>query len=207
MIDLIAVVADGHQEKVLEALFLRIPKSSGTSVFSFDIIKNAGKDSGTYNDSHELLRPFINQYRFALVVFDFDGSGVEHLSREQVEKNVQELLDKNGWQDRSAVIVIRPELENWMWVDNPNVQQAIGWENEISLYDWAKQEGWLPEGTTKPIGPKGALEKAMFLSGTPKSAAVYGKIAATVSYSRCSDAAFLRMIQQIKDWFPLPSTV
>ncbi len=203
MKDLIVTVADGHQEKVMEALLPRIPIASQTSGFSFDIIKNPGKDSGSYNDSHELLRPFINQYRYALALFDFEGTGVENLSPEQIETNVRELLNNNGWLNRNAVIVIQPELENWMWMDNPNVAQAIGWEKEISLYEWAKQEGLIREGRSKPDRPKEVMEKALRLSGTPLSASIYGKIAGKVSYNRCEDISFRQLIQQIKNWFPL----
>lgn len=190
MKDLIVAVADGHQEKVMEALLPRILNASQTADFNFEMIKNPGKDSGSYNDSHELLRPFINQYRFALVVFDFEGTGVEHLPLDQVKKNVQELLEKNGWKGRSAVIVIQPELENWMWMDNRNVEQAIGWEEKISLYDWAKKEGLLAEDATKPDRPKEAFLDALRLSRTPLSASIYGKITAKVSYGKCQDAAF-----------------
>lgn len=203
MKDLIVVVADGHQEKVMEALLPRIPVASQTTAFSFDILKNSGKDSGSYNDNHELLRPFINQYRFALVVFDFEGTGVEHLLPDQVEKNVQELLDKNGWEGRCAVVVIQPELENWMWIDSVHVTKAIGWEKEISLYAWAIKEGHLAPGATKPDRPKEVIQQALRLSGTPLSASIYGKIAAKVSYAKCQDVAFQRMIQQLKTWFPV----
>ncbi|MBL7797044.1 MAG: hypothetical protein JNJ90_11175 [Saprospiraceae bacterium] len=203
MKDLIVFVADGHQKAVMEALLPRIPKSSNTAEFGFEVKVNPGKDSGTYIYSHELLRPYINQYRFALVVFDFEGTGVEHLPLDQVKKNVQELLEKNGWKGRSAVIVIQPELENWMWMDNRNVEQAIGWEEQVSLYDWAKKEGLLAEDATKPDRPKEAFLDALRLSRTPLSASIYGKIAAKVSYGKCQDAAFQDLIQQLKAWFPL----
>src|SRR5438067_138022 len=111
---LIVAVADGYQEKVMEALLPRVPASSGTREFSYDIIKNPGHDSGSYNESHELLRSSINQYHFALVIFDFEGTGAEHLkTKTQIENEVHDLLNINGWDKRNAVIVIQPELENW----------------------------------------------------------------------------------------------
>lgn len=203
MKDLIIAVADGYQEKTMESLLARIPISSGTREFTFDIIKNPGKDSGSFNDSHELLRPFSNQYSYALVIFDFEGTGVEHLSREQIEDEVQRLLSNNGWSNRNCVIVIQPELENWIWIDNPNVAQALGWEKNQSLYEWAKQEGFLLPNSSKPERPKEALEKAMRISGTPPSASIYKRIAEKVSYRRCEDPAFKKLIQQIIAWFPI----
>jgi len=205
MKDLIVSVADSYQEKVIEALLPRVPISSQTRAFTFEIIKNSGHDSGSYNDSHELLRPFINQYNFALVLFDFEGCGAEHLkTKKEIENDVLELLSVNGWDRRSAVIVIQPELENWMWMDNPNVQQAIGWERQESLYNWARNEGHITDNANKPAKPKETLEKALKISETPKSAAIYKKIAAKASYRNCEDESFMKLIQQLQAWFPKP---
>ncbi len=204
MKDLVISVADSYQEKVLEALLPRIPFASGTSIFTYDIIRNPGHDPGSYNDSHELLRSFSNQYRYALVVFDFEGSGVEHLkTREQIEGEVQGLLSTSGWGDRCCVIVINPELENWMWINNINVERAIGWEKQMSLYDWARENGYLEEGAIKPSRPKETLEEALRISETSKSASIYKNIATRVSYRDCVDPAFQKMINQFLKWFPV----
>ena len=106
MKDIIIAVADVYMEKVLEALLHRVPQSSGTATYTYDIIRNPGHDSGSYNDSHELLRPFITQYKFALVLFDLEGCGAEHnKTREEISKDVGDLLNKNGWENRNEVIV------------------------------------------------------------------------------------------------------
>jgi hypothetical protein len=202
MKDLIVVTADSYQEKVMEALLPRIPVLSGTRQFTYDIIKNPGHDSGSYNGSHELLQSFINQYHFALVVFDFEGTGCEHLTRDEMENNVQNLLNRNGWKDRNNVIVIKPELENWMWIDNSHIERAIGWESMDSLYTWARQNGYIQPGKSKPERPKETLEKALRISETSKSASIYRKIAANVSYLKCEDTSFQKLIQQIQSWFP-----
>jgi len=201
MKDLIIVVADGYQEKVIEALLPRVPVSSCTKPFTYDILKNPGHDPGSYNDSHELLRPFIRQYNFALVVFDFEGTGVEHLTREKAENDVHDLLNNNGWKDRNAVIVIMPELENWMWMDNKHVQDAIGWENKDSLYTWARQNGYIQPEKSKPERPKETFEEALRISETSKSTAIYKKIAANVSYRKCEDESFQKLIKQLQMWF------
>jgi hypothetical protein len=203
MKDVIVVAADSYQEKVLEALLPRVPASSNTQAFTFDIVRNPRNDSGSYNDSHELLRPAIKLYRYAIVIFDYEGSGVEDVkSRIEVEKDVEALLNKNGWQGRNCVVVIKPELENWMWVDSPHVQDAIGWQELESLYIWARAKGRIAHGDHKPIRPKETLEEAMRVSKTPKSAAIYKKIASKVSYRRCEDPAFQKLINQLTVWFP-----
>jgi hypothetical protein len=203
MKDLIVAVADSYQEKVMEALLPRIPISSGTRPFSFDIVRNPGNDSGSYNDSHELLRPAIKQYYFALVVFDFEGTGIENIkSREDAELTVENLLSINGWDGRNAVAVIKPEVENWMWTDSPHVESAIGWEKQESLYTWAKNNGKIAVGDSKPVRPKETLEEALKISKTSKSSAIYKKIATNVSYKKCNDPAFLKLILKLQEWFP-----
>jgi hypothetical protein len=201
MKDLIIAVADSYQEKVLDALLPRVPVTSGTRNFTYDIIVNPGHDAGSYNDSHELLRPFINEYRHALILLDFEGTGVENKTREEIENDIESLLGKNGWHDRNEVIVIAPELENWMWMDNPHVADAIGWKRAESLYDWAKNTGYLLQNEVKPERPKEALEAALKISDTPKSAAIYKNIASKASYRRCEDPSFKQMINTLQQWF------
>ena len=202
MKDIIVVVADSYQEKVIEALLPRIPVSSGTVEFNYDIIRNINNDSGSFNDSHELLRPYINEYRFAIVVFDYEGCGAEFtLTREQVEEEVEELLSKNGWVGRGVAIVVSPEIENWMWIDNPNVDRAIGWVGPQTLYEWGRTNGLIAHGDSKPLRPKETLEKALRTAGTSKSSAIYRKIAQNVSYRRCEDPAFLKLLSKLIEWF------
>jgi hypothetical protein len=203
MNDLIISVADGYQEKVLEALLNRVPISSGIRQFEFTIIKNPGKDPGSYNDSHELLRPFINQFKYAIVLFDLEGSGVDMKSREEVEATVESLLSSNGWENRNTVVVISPELENWIWIDNPNVESAIGWNKQESLYDWARKSGYIAHDSYKPERPKETMQKALYISETPMSASIYKKIAQNVSYKRCTDPAFNKLLTILTDWFSI----
>lgn len=203
MKDLIVVVADSYQEKVMEGLLPRVPNASGTRVFTYDIIRNIENDSGSYNSSHELLRSFINQYQFALVIFDYEGTGVESTrTREQVESDVERQLSLNGWNERNAVAVIKPEIENWIWMDNPNVESAIGWENQESLYAWARRNGKIPHQESKPLRPKETLEEALKMNGTSKSSSIYKKISSKVSYKGCQDPAFQKVISNLVNWFP-----
>lgn len=202
MKDLVLAVADICQEKVLEGLLPRIPHASNTRQFTYDIIRNSEKDSGSYNISQELLRPFINDYSYALVIFDYEGCGVEHeKSRVQIEQDVEGRLSTHGWANRNSVIVIEPELENWMWVDNINVQNAINWERQESLYEWARNKGFIVGDQTKPIRPKENLDEALKISSTPRSSSIYKNIASTVSYRGCQDLAFIKLIQTLQNWF------
>ena len=201
MKDLIVLVADSYQEKVLEELFLRIPRSLDIEEFTFDIIRSPGHDSGCFIDGHEMLRPLINQYKYAIVVFDFEGSGAEDLSIENIDTKLSKRLADNGWRGRNLVIVIKPELESWIWINSRHVEYAIGWENSTSLYDWARSNNYIKTNQNKPERPKEVFEKALRISETSKSAAIYKKIAANVSFKNCEDPSFKKLISTLIDWF------
>lgn len=208
MKDLIVSVADSYQENVMGALLPRVPASSGTRQFTFDIIPNPQRDSGSYNISHELLRPYLNDYNFALVIFDYGGAGIENIkTREQAESDVEHLLSINGWSSRNSVIVIKPELENWMWVNSKHVQDAMDWEKNESLYAWARNEGYLLANESKPQRPKESLLEALKINGTSKSSSIYKKIATNVTYQKCEDPAFLKLLTRLKKWFPISQNI
>lgn len=94
--------------------------------------------------SPNFLRPFINYYAFSLVIFDREGCGQENSSRQQLENRLETLLEQNGWAKRSSVIVIDPELDNWVWSDSPHVDILLGWRRrQPNLRSWLMQKGFL----------------------------------------------------------------
>ncbi len=203
MKDLVVLVADGTMQKVVEEFLKRVPVSSKISNFSFEVITHIGHDSGCYNDGHEFLKSFSNQYRYATVVFDKEGCGQEHKDREQLEKDVQNMLDNNEWLDRNTAIAIDPELENWIWQDSPHVEDAFGWEANTSLYQWCFHEGLIAHGDLKPLRPKETMERVLRITNTPFSSSIHKKIAQKVTYKRCTDQAFLKFLNKLIEWFPL----
>ena len=199
MKDILFLVADGNMEKLFEGLLPRIPKSSNTTLFSFDILVNPGHDAGNLNDCSEFLRPFINQYHRAIVVFDHEGCGEETTSAEALEERVSKQLDANGWQERNMVLVIEPELENWIWTGSPRINEAINWKSQESVQDWVRKNYDILENN-KPKRPKEAFEGTLRLARTPRSSSIYRKIASQVSYKKCTDRAFLKLIGTLEDW-------
>ena len=57
----------------------------------YDIRRHLKHDPGCLLDSHNFLRPLSNLYSYALVLFDRAGCGKDDLSRERLEKMVEEL--------------------------------------------------------------------------------------------------------------------
>ena len=137
-----------------------------------------------------------------MVIFDREGSGQEAADRSDLEQQVELRLSSSGWNDRAAVVVIDPELEIWFWNDSPHVEAALGWEaGDLSLRDWLRKKGWLPEGVSKPTQPKRAVEEALRISRKPRSSSVYQQLAQRVSIDRCVDPSFLRLRQILTRWF------
>jgi hypothetical protein len=201
MKDLLVLVADKNIEFVMRGLLPRIPKIEVTCDFTFEIIVHPERDPGVYNHSPGFLRPFLKTHKYVLLIFDRLGSGQDEYSREEIEDNVSILLSRNGWDNRAVPIVIDPELENWIWVNQTILQDVITWNNQLSLFEWLHQKKLKEIGTFKPLNPKDAFEYVLEISGTPRSSALYFDIASRASYKTCADPAFQKMINQLKDWF------
>lgn len=201
MKDLIVLTADKNTEFLLTGLFSRIPRVQLTKQVHFDIYTHIHKDAGVFNTAHEFLRPFCGLYRYALVVFDHEGCGHEVLSREEIEQQIESLLFANGWPERAGVIVISPEIENWIWVNSTHIKRSITWEFAQDIYDWLHAEGWKDPASLKPSRPKEAFEAVLYQTRTPRSSSIYREIAENASFNRCADPAFLKMIDLIQTWF------
>jgi hypothetical protein len=199
--DLVLLVADKDMEKALQGLLSR-PQSLRLREMSWDLYVHPEHDPGCRGKSHEFLRPFLRMYSHALVLFDREGCGQEDLDRATLEQKVEARLFGSGWGDRAAAVVIDPELEAWVWSESPHVATALGWKDgERSLKEWLKEEGWLPEGRTKPMQPKDAVKKALRIARQPPSPAIYQQLAQKVSFDRCVDASFLKLRQVLSRWF------
>ncbi|MCL4853651.1 MAG: hypothetical protein KJZ78_20030, partial [Bryobacteraceae bacterium] len=142
MQDLIVVVADADAEKAMQSLLILRRKSLNIRDITFKVQRFAKRDSGCYGESHRLLQQFLRQFHYAMVVFDRHGCGQEDRSRLAIEGDVEQRLTRNGWKDRSAAIVLDPELEAWVWSDSPEVDQVLGWTGQtLDLRTWLRQAG------------------------------------------------------------------
>lgn len=207
MRDLVILVADGTMRAVFEAFFRRERWDRRLQCASFDLWPQEDiindplyTDGGVHKSAHELLRPYLNTHRRAVVVLDqqFGGELPADIVRDQIQTN----LTANGWaNDRCAAIVIAPELEVWLWQDNPNVARAIGFEGP-SLQAHFRDLGRWPVGATKPIAPKETLREFIKPQKAMKPKVVYSRIAGSVSVNGCTDPAFQLFAQTLRAWFP-----
>jgi hypothetical protein len=118
------------------------PAVLGIRPISFEIHPHPQRDPGCLRRADAFLRSFSNRFNFALVVFDHDGCGKEQETPEDLEGELRSKLSRSGWLDRTAVIVISPELENWVFSPSPLVDEAMGWSRRTpGLRVWLKEKG------------------------------------------------------------------
>ncbi len=202
MKNLVALVACQPYQMTLEGLLSR-PSALNIRDVSYDIIVNPERDPGCRNKSAGILRPFINMYEFAIVLFDYEGCGSESLNREQIEINVENHLAGNGWENRSSAIVVDPEIEIWVWSDSPHVDGVLDWSGrQPDVRKWLmRNTTYWNQGELKPIRPKEAMEKALREVQKPHSSTIYKELSKKVSVNRCTDNAFDKLKSVLFSWF------
>jgi hypothetical protein len=199
--DLGVLVADKNMEFSMRGILQR-PQALGITQISYDIYPHIERDPGCLQRGHDFLRPFVDEFRHALVILDHHGCGAEHLNREELEKDIELRLSSSGWGDRATAIVIDPELENWLWSDSPEVDAALGWKGKPNpLRNWIRDQGFFEKDSLKPLSPKEAVESALKKVYIPRSSAIYRQIAGNVSFKRCTDPAFLKLKEKLIQWF------
>ncbi len=197
MKDLVVLVPDISMEAGVGGILKR-DKALKIRPVKHDIFVHTERDPGVLNKAHEFLRPFTVQYSFAMVMFDREGCGRE-ATAEALQMEVQGKLDRVGWQGRSLVVVLEPELEAWVWSDSSHVAKILGLKGD-ALSELL--ENYSRPGYPKPVRPKEAMEEALRQSHIPHSASLYAELASKVSLKRCTDEGFIRLKTTLQQWFP-----
>jgi hypothetical protein len=169
----------------------------------YEILVHPRRDPGCFHEAPDILQPYQSLARYSMVVFDHEGSGQEGRSPEDVGSDLKRRLEVSGWAGRTEVLVLWPELENWVWSDSPEVDQAVGWGGRHPpLRDWLKEQEWWPSGSAKPNRPKECLEAALREARMRRSSAIYRQLAERVLLTRCQDEGFKAFRKTMKVWFP-----
>ena len=161
--DLVVLVADGHQEQTVATLTER-PQSLGIHRYllaSFPILIAIREYSMKLES---FLSIFARQYQHALVLIDAEWGSPFKCRGDRSD------LKRNGWEGRSAVVVIDPELEIWVWSNRCLVSSNKRFD----------QTGYWQEGETKPSRPKELLEEVLRSTGN-HSAALFRQLAEKVA--------------------------
>ncbi len=208
MRDCIFLLADTNMKAAFEGFFTRdgFYRSLRCGEFDFDprrdIAVAAGdNDPGLYTRGHELLRPYQSTHRHALIVLDAAWEGSP--GAEQITEQITRQVLPTGWAEGAfKVIVIDPELENWIWQRNEHVARGLGYGTCTELLEEPDViEAW-PEQQSKPDAPKELMEALLEKRRIPRSSAIYKQITGHVSVNRCRDDAFRLMVKTLRAWFP-----
>jgi len=161
MKDCVFLVADKDMEFSIRGLLTR-GESIEICDVSYDINVHPQHDPGCRTRGTELLRNFSNQYEQCFLVFDYEGSGENSLSAEDLEKQLEEQLVKFGWEtDTAHVLVINPELENWVWVQSQHLANLLELSDMNSVKEWLEDEKFTLLENNKPERPKEAFEQRL----------------------------------------------
>lgn len=193
MKDLAILTADKDAEQTLKALLSKRQQSLGIRAIEYDIFVHPERDSGVRTRCVDFLRAYANEYRYALVIFDYEGCGAT-ASASQLETQLEHELSVAGWQNRIAVVVIQPELESWIFSPSSHVIQVIA-DGQWSIYSkYHPMQG-------KPSRPKETMQQIMREAKVQWSSALFRELAEKVSLQGCTDSAFQKLVSVLRRWF------
>ncbi|WP_234503771.1 MULTISPECIES: methylation-associated defense system protein MAD4 [Thermus] len=193
------LVADKNMEAVVRTLLEKRYPALQICPVQVDIFVHPRRDPGVLREAEKFLSPFSEEYRYALVIFDYEGCGQEQDPPEKLETDLKSRLEQSGWQERCEVIILVPELEVWVWSNSPHVPQVLGLTqqqvNQVLI-------GFPRNKLGKPERPKEAMEKCLHLSKLPRSSSIYAELAGSVSFQHCADPSFNKLRVALRKWFP-----
>lgn len=203
MKDLVVLVADSQQEAVIQTLLEERYKALGIRQLqneqNFAIYRHPNKDSGVYGEASQFLSIYVNKYQYALVLVDVEWEGSPGSS--QIKHKIETSLNQNGWENRSATIVLEPELEIWVLSSSDEVCNVLG-KNWEQIRQIAEQKNYWQQGEVKPHRPKELMDDVLRQARKHRSASLFIQLAKTVSLKKCEDTAFQELKQKLKEWFP-----
>lgn len=209
--ELIFFVADKGMEAMIGTFLGRkdFHHKFGCDRFEFnpktDIRRAMGHDPALAKNEARAVNLFRREYRRVIVVVDnaYEGSP----GPEKIRKKVADQL-KESW-DHYAVICIDPELENWFWVDAPNVlKQALLWDPKRDARaprEVLEEAGLWETGADKPADPKEAVKwlRRQGYSRAPVDNGNFVRLARNLpSVRRCTDESFQLLRATLAEWFP-----
>lgn len=199
--NLIILTADKNTQILLQTLIKRMQKVENLQPFNFEVIVHPKRDPGVATNCHEFLRLFLSSHDYCIVLLDHEGSGKERILKMDLEREIEKTLSINGWKERNCCIVIKPELEIWLWVNAVQIHRLIDWEEEVNIYEWLKLNG-IEFIDNKPTHPKEVFEILLRKQGIARSSSLYSKLAETASYRNCKDISFQKLRITLNQWFP-----
>jgi hypothetical protein len=193
-----------------------------------DISVHPGHDPGVWSNPQAILLAQGKIYEKVMIVLDHAWDGAPE--PEQLIADIEHLVVNEAKLERHRfeVILIRPELEAWIWQRNPHVVDAFGFNgNENQLWTLFEHQSlhldkdrekhffvpvnalggqppaW-PLADHKPENPKGLVEALSHHCQSGPPSEIFTEISSTISVKKCVDPAFHLLREKLREWFPKP---
>jgi hypothetical protein len=179
MNDLFVLTADADMQAVLRAV-LRRPDAFAIRPISFGVDRHPNRDSGVFKNGPELLRAIPKgDFSHFVIAFDHDGSGCNR-PPEECARTLQGRMDSFTFKGRSIVVVVAPELEEWLWHDPSAISNSV----EVSAI----------------ADPKERLRQVFKRKPRPQD---FEQIATRANLDAWNSSPSLRILKEtLQNWFP-----
>ena len=125
MKDLALLVADKDMDYALRGILGRHQALRMRPV-SHEIKVHSKHDAGVRTSGPETLALLQKEFAYGILMLDWEGSGTDLAKPEKLEDELNERLDRSGWDGRAKAIVIHPELDVWIWGSDQVLREMIG---------------------------------------------------------------------------------
>ena len=202
---LLVVVADLNMKALIYGLLNHAYRVEGLpTVELHDIVTPRIPGDGSVRTMLEqTVRSQKHLYQHLLVLLDYEGSGYDG-SASDLEVELTENLERNGWENRVCVAVIEPECDIWIWVNRNAMLNRLppirGKTTLDNIDQFLINKGHIFNGP-KPQRPKEAFYDLCERLGYPRASNLYQKIAEYASYQQCTDRAFQKVMEYLRHWF------
>ena len=201
--DIVFLVPDKNWAEGIHALIVHRKRALNIRDITFDIVTHWTRDPGIIKDGPEVLRSYSRIFGSAIVLFDIEGSGKSRDNIPDLTAALKLRLVTVGFSN-SEVIIVDPELENWVWGNLNTISSVLGWpRTHPRLNRWLETKGFLQEPSIKPDPPKGAFERVLEEIRKPRSSFIYGELAKKLSTRYCIDPGFIKLKDTLTSWFPV----
>jgi hypothetical protein len=156
----------------------------------------------------EIVRVMVNknEYSRLILVWDHDGSGWHALRAEEAVARIQRRLDGVTWANRSAAVVVVPELEEWLWHCPATIARHLGLNaseyDEVTTRAAAKIER-SREQCIREL-PKELFESILYhkrrRKPLPEDFQTLGSSANLSNWT--GSKTFGRFVEILREWFP-----
>ena len=127
MKDLFVLTADADAQALIRAVLQR-HQNLNIKPISFEVQRFTGRDAGMVKAGPEIVRAMVKktEYSRIILVWDHHGSGWDKLNPTEAATRVERRLEGVTWTQRSAGVVVVPELEEWLWHCPADVARHLG---------------------------------------------------------------------------------